>query len=362
MIQESKRKTRKGEAGESSCAVYVLPVRREEEEELQKEQYKRLEELKEFSKLRSTDSINLLIGEDINVEQTRKMAEYVFLEKGPKIKLLAAKPAIGPKKSRPRKEEGLVTVKAGNGTYADLVRKLKEEVDIGKIGVTVKKIWKTVKGDLQLQVEDGDPQAETLESEIKNKIEEWEVCRGKQSKKTIFVLGLDITTKEADVQNAVLRATDLEASKISHINVKSLKSGRYGEQTAIVEMPRLAAIKILNAQRIKVGWLNCSVREMVNVVRCFNCLEYGHFAKECKATENKRDNCMRCGQKGHRAKECQNAPFCISFGIEGHRADQIKSPLFKKEVDKARKVRDAENARGGKTGKDQSGRAAEKKH
>lgn len=75
------------------------------------------------------------------------------------------------------------------------------------------------------------------------------------------------------------------------------------------------------------------------MVRCYKCLEYGHRRNDCKAAVNKEITCLRCGEDGHLVKDCSNNPRCIKFKVEGHRANQISCPMFKKAVEEERRRR-----------------------
>ncbi|KAK9737756.1 Zinc knuckle [Popillia japonica] len=77
----------------------------------------------------------------------------------------------------------------------------------------------------------------------------------------------------------------------------------------------------------------------INVVRCFKCLEHGHKSRECTAQVDRSDECIKCGEKGHKSRGCQNKVRCVKCAVDGHRADQIKCPHFKKIVEELRRQR-----------------------
>lgn len=79
-----------------------------------------------------------------------------------------------------------MTVKAGGKSFVDIVKTLKEKVNIDQIGVKVKKLQKTEKGDLRLMVEGGEEMATTLHEEIKRKIDDVQVTTRKLGTTTIW--------------------------------------------------------------------------------------------------------------------------------------------------------------------------------
>ncbi|KAK9679006.1 hypothetical protein QE152_g40368 [Popillia japonica] len=117
----------------------------------------------------------------------------------------------------------------------------KQEVDIQATGVKIKKLRKTGKGDLLLAVEGGQEMASTLEKEIRSKIDDVKVSTRTTATTTIYILGLDPTTKDDEIKRALVTETKLAATDI---NIIALRKGKYEDQTAIVEIPKSQAMAL----------------------------------------------------------------------------------------------------------------------
>lgn len=356
VIQTSQTRTSRNKAGQSSTAAYILPMKvGESADEKARGLHSLLKQLPQTAENNPTDRIKLVIDGGYDQKTLRKVAESACI--GAKFKLVM-RPLKAKNKNkqerktntntRQHKEEGVVAITTGNLTYADLVKKIKSEVDVGNLGIKVNRIRKTEKGQVLVAVEGGEEKAIALKQEIAKKNSDLEITTRAQGQKKIFVLGMDPSTTETELVKALA-----EAVKVGEdwVKVLSLRAGRFEDKTAIVELPRNQAETLIAERRVKVGWLNCTVREHIEIQRCFNCLEHGHRARDCKVQTSRRDECLNCGQKGHRAKDCKNAPSCTKCGLEGHRADQIKCPHFRKEVERRRQDRWNAITKAGKTGR-----------
>ena len=52
-----------------------------------------------------------------------------------------------------------------------------------------------------------------------------------------------------------------------------------GVQTAVVRLTEVDARSLLGLGRLRVVWVNCRIREHVEVARCFKCQGYGHVSR-----------------------------------------------------------------------------------
>lgn len=122
------------------------------------------------------------------------------------------------------------------------------------------------------------------------------------------------------------------------LQVLSLRPMSNGTQAATVRMRKQVADDLAKSGRIKIGWVQCRIRKMINLVRCYKCLQFGHRTEECKGEDNS-NRCLKYGKTGHLVKECQNLPHCTACKLDGHRADQTRCPIFRKLLnEKAGKV------------------------
>lgn len=51
-------------------------------------------------------------------------------------------------------------------------------------------------------------------------------------------------------------------------------------------------------------------------VRCHNCKEVGHYARDCQ-NERKRESCLLCGKEGHSSFDCYEK-LCFRCNKTGH--------------------------------------------
>lgn len=335
LIQTAKVKTRKNEYEENSSAVYFLPIKIDTAGVNDMEiVYNRIEELLGTIKEHPTEKINIVVGDGLKLAYVRKICEYIFAGTNVKVKLLVQGFRSDPKKEKGKREETIMTIKTQGNSYVDMVKKLKENVDIKEIGVKIKKLRKSNKGDLMLTVDGGQNMATALEKEMKSKMDNIQVATRTEGKTIFYILGLDPTTTEDEIKQGIMRETKI---RDCDVNVKGIRKGKYEEQTAIIEIPRKQAGNLIKLRKLRIGWTECGIRERIHIQRCFKCLEYGHRTRECESQADRRDECIKCGQTGHKSKECSNNDHCVKCGVEGHRADQIKCPHFKQLIEKMRK-------------------------
>lgn len=326
IISTIKTVTNRRENNETK-ALYLIPYNIDKDgmNDIQ-EMYKQFIELRNVAKIYSTKRMVVAMAEGIDRLYTRKLLEYVFRKTDIKVEILVPKEALKfSSKSRKREPIERLTIKSGEKSYADLLKTIKKNVDIDKIGVNVKNIRKTTQGDLLLEVSGGNGKANSLKDAIKDKVKNIEVKMRKQEK-VFHILGIDAATSIEEVEEALTNA--IEPIKEDQPKVLSLRPNRGGGKSATVSARKDVATDLIRRGRIRIGWLNCKIQERVFIIRCFKCLEFGHKMNECKG-EDRGEICWNCGKNDHKLKECRNEPYCLHCKCDGHRADQTKCPRFR---------------------------------
>lgn len=326
LINTVSTRVRNQEISEKTTAIYVLPLESDKAGfDNVEDTYEKIKALKETMEVHPTDNLNLILNERLNLNYMRKIIEHVFYSTSLKIRLMTAESRPKTqmeKQSRP--QVGKVVVKRGDSTYAELLKSVKSKVDIAKVGVQVKTIRKTAKGDLLLEVQGGMQKADRLKEAIKKDV--GKDVKITNNEVTIHIYDIDATTSQEEVEEAVVR--EVGHGEAHTVKVKSMRPSWDGNQIATVLASKFIANRMILAKVIRIGWVNCRVRERVTVPRCFNCLEFGHRASECKGPDRS-NACLNCYQTDHKAKECKNTHYCLACKTNEHRSDTTRCPRFR---------------------------------
>lgn len=74
-----------------------------------------------------------------------------------------------------------------------------------------------------------------------------------------------------------------------------------GTQTAISSLPVEAALKLLAADKVRIGWVTCCPSKQVALKSNFRCLGFGNITKTCSSVDDKPKECRRCRAEGHKS-------------------------------------------------------------
>ncbi|XP_018493755.1 branchpoint-bridging protein-like [Galendromus occidentalis] len=228
----------------------------------------------------------------------------------------------------PRKYQGSVIVGIQNGSFAEVLKKLKHEVDEKELGVDISGVRQTERG-MKLQVREkktgGQARlAKYIEEQLKMKTQ----ISGPALSTTVAVYNMDLVTTEDEIEESIRKAIRL--SRENPIRVEKIRTNERGERSALVRLARIDADRLLTAERIKIGWQTCRIRAWRTVAVCFKCQEVGHRAHECKEKETKARRCYKCGKEGHLTRDCGESDIiCQNCETEGHSKYSSKCPRFK---------------------------------
>ena len=209
--------------------------------------------------------------------------------------------------SKNKKMISSVLIKVGQGkSYADVLGKLRKEVNTDASGSRVVSARATQKGDV-LIVLDRASNKEGFTAEVRRVDEGLGEVRADPKKVTLKIRDLDPLATEEEVK-AELRKT--LRNEQTNLKVKVFDPNRRGLKLAVVVLPEDEAIKLEELSRLKVGMTSCRVRRRVVVTRCFRCLGFGHQRRSCKE-EDRSSLCYKCGEAGHPAKSCTGMQKCF---------------------------------------------------
>jgi len=77
----------------------------------------------------------------------------------------------------------------------------------------------------------------------------------------------------------------------------------------IVQVPAPLFTRIIKRGRVFIAWRSYRIKEYINIVRCFRCHGFGHFAGMCSVEAQL---CEKCGKTGHNKKDCTNKKVYIN--------------------------------------------------
>lgn len=256
----------------------------------------------------------------------------------------------GPRKKTPNKNkvmkprpDAIAIAINGEISYADILRKVKTDPKLEELGKAVSKIRRTQKGDLLLQFGDSGQKAETFASAIEESLGDQATIRSlseTSKKKIIEIKDIDEITTKDEIHQALVSQFSLGSFALE--DIVSLRQAYGGTKIATIAIAADSFSAIASTGKVKIGWVNCRIREKERLTKCFKCLEYGHIARNCRNQCDRSKCCRRCSEEGHIAKDCRNDLLCMFCKTDKskdakHVAGSRMCPLFKKALSAKRR-------------------------
>jgi len=268
----------------------------------------------------------------------------------------AAKPAMhestsGPKgnwtkvsgrqKTRERIRSDAIAVSGVGGcSYSDILKMVKSDPTLKHLSSDVKSIRKATNGDLLIKM---DTKPAHSSDELKDAVSKALGSRAVVKKLTetaqVEIWDLDELVSKEEVLESVKLA--LDDSTLNCEAVKSLRALKDGQQVATLVLPAAKSKVLVDKRKIRIGWVVCRIRPILQPKRCYKCLGYGHMAAKCTSDEDLKGACFKCGDHGHLAKACikpAKCRLCIRNGekMTDHAAGSFRCPVYKEAVSKMR--------------------------
>ncbi|XP_063369314.1 serine/arginine repetitive matrix protein 1-like [Cydia amplana] len=209
-------------------------------------------------------------------------------------------------------------------TYAQVLSKAKENIDLERLGITAIKFKRAATGARILEVPGAtnDEKADSLAKELAEKLGEDIVRVSRPVKCTeLRLTELDDSVSPGEVVAAVAKIGGCAEGQIKAGEIRQDASGL---GTIWLRCPVTAAKKVVETDRgrLQVGWVRAAVKLLdQRPMRCFKCLEKGHVRAQCTCDADRTDLCYHCGKSGHKAAGCSAPPHCVVCESAGKKAD-----------------------------------------
>ncbi|XP_032676842.1 uncharacterized protein LOC116846731 [Odontomachus brunneus] len=187
-----------------------------------------------------------------------------------------------------------LTVRCPNGSYADVMRRARDNIDQGENGIGEDRTRRADTGVLVLEISDPEGHARTNALAEKMSVlfaDKQDVRIARPTKRAeIRVRDLNDWVAVDDVVSAMAAARSYGSG---NLKVGAIRLGSEGIETLWLQCPVTVAKKIVNKGRIRVGWSSVRVEALARrPLLCLRCLELGHVRATCKAKTDRSGLCF----------------------------------------------------------------------
>lgn len=242
----------------------------------------------------------------------------------------AARKRRNPPTPRP---EAIIVKASEKKTFADLFRELKANAG-DKIG-GIQTVRKSRGGDLLIELQK-DTNCSEFEKVVKESLGTTQPIRRLAPRVTYEIKDIDPTLEKEEIIEEIAKKLQVD---VEEVVIKNMRFGYGGTRTAIVSFTKALEDRLIEGNRVRIGFTSCRIKVAANVIRCFKCHEFGHMTYTCPSKQTSNQLCRKCGTEGHVINDCQNARRCILCTRQGvspneaeHVAGALNCPQYKKYV------------------------------
>lgn len=205
---------------------------------------------------------------------------------------------------RMQAEPPIVVIPRVEQRSTETKKDIKNNINPMELGVGVSQLREISKGQVIIRSNNQRDRVK-LQEEIQSKMsDKYEIRVIKMKTPKIRIAGI---RREDDEEDEVLVRQIIEQNgldtKVKDFKVKILRkifSKRYPKtMSMILDVDAVTYRSLMERERINLGWSVVKVEDYIGVVRCYKCLGYNHFAKEC----TKRKACYKCSSE-HNGRDC----------------------------------------------------------
>lgn len=236
----------------------------------------------------------ILKSENTNSDNTPKVPSYAAAAKQNKV--LIVKPKTAQKDTKVKED-------------------LKNKISPSKMGVGVSMGRLTKNGGLILNCTAED-EVVKIQNEIQTQLgDTYEVNRPKLLQRRLKVIGVhesESNNSDEVLLSKVIKQNDLQANTMNS-SLKVLRRTKTVKNrfNVIFEMDKEIYDIFVNKGKINIGWNRCIFYDDYGVIKCFNCSQYGHIAKDCKNAKA----CSKCGGEHDQNVCTSDVSKCVNCSL-----------------------------------------------
>ena len=235
-----------------------------------------------------------------------------------------------------KKHETIIRMENINDSR-EVLKKLKQEINIKDIGKGFKNIRHTKTGAIVIESFDKNQQ-EKLKAAVQTK-ENMNVRESQSTNPMFMITGIEKGFTDEEFLQEIERLNNEIVQELGYnisdkIQVVAKKQCRNPtKENWILQSEPAIAKWFLKRGKIFCDLLTVYVQEHINLALCFKCCGFGHVAKHC----SEKECCHKCG-KDHKGTECKEenykCPNCTKLKLEElkHSARDQDCPVYKRRL------------------------------
>ncbi|XP_036148317.1 uncharacterized protein LOC118647450 [Monomorium pharaonis] len=207
-------------------------------------------------------------------------------------------------------------------SFADVLKKARENIKLEDIGITNTKIRKIASGGIAIEIpgEDMGEKADILAKKLKEVLEKDGVKVSRPVRRAeLKIYNFDESVEPFDI---ILELARISKGSVTEFKTGPIRTMRNGLCAIWVKCPLERALRISDEGRVRVGWAYAGVELLKRrPLQCFKCFALGHTRQLCPSKEEKKGCCFNCGGDDHQIQLCRNRPHCPPCAERGMESD-----------------------------------------
>ena len=217
----------------------------------------------------------------------------------------------GKLKKKNKSADALLISAKADTSYADILRKVKKDLTEIEAEGTIEKVRRAIRGQLMIvlnwKISD---EVGSLYGRMAEVLKEEAEVTCKKNEVDLEIRDIEEITSAKEAHAALVEASR-GCPDIPSGAAKSLREAYGKTQVAFVRLPAETAQRIMGETgKIRIGLVNCSVRDVNRPLRCYKCWHVGHMASQCKSDIDRSELGIKCGDAGHKVSQCKNKARC----------------------------------------------------